>query len=429
LQCLRSAFSHHLAMPTSVHVDTVHSLLQAFQGLVGNSHGSDHVSHFQGQDFEHGGQNVRGLSTSVDLSAGETLVTVPRYMRPPTAEQLREDPRFQSVAFSPHGAVTVPLGLWLAEKKVQIREQLADQHGLDATEKYWEAYLRSLPSPKELRDAGIPMLAPKMDLLQLSGRPIVGALHLDALQMRQQVAIGLKRYNALRGFHPALDYDDVLWGTAVAGSRGFNCGGTSLVPMADMMNHASSSASNGNWSCSDQDGVATLQALRPISAGEELTWSYHPDNDSPVSTLSQYGFFDAAQARAMKWPALECGELRAAKLGKFAGSGAMLQKVGELVDASCPEDVANEAAESGVAGMPQVAQASGPDILTAFFATEAPAIFQMAPAKLAVRITRSQPLVAMLSACSGRRSRKVSRATHSSQGQPRGGVVSHEAFL
>ena len=47
---------------------------------------------------------------------------------------------------------------------------------------------------------------------------------------------------------------------------------------------------------SDQDGVATLQALRPISAGDELTWSYHPDNDSPVSTLSQYGFFDAAQA-------------------------------------------------------------------------------------------------------------------------------------
>merc|ERR1711965_247829 len=100
-------------------------------------------------------------------------------------------------------------------------------------------------------------------------------------------------------------------------SRAFYCGGNTLLPIADLMNNADAAERNAHWSCDDESGTMSLKALRDVPAGHELTWSFHPDGDTPISTLTQYGFFDAAQARENPWPSLECNELRSLKIGKL----------------------------------------------------------------------------------------------------------------
>merc|ERR1719313_447828 len=116
--------------------------------------------------------------------------------------------------------------------------------------------------------------------------------------------------------------------------------------------------------------------------------------------MNQYGFFQKNSSllppQGKPWPELECRELQSLRLGKHKGSGAMLKRLGQLVDLACParasgesetqiiQETQMESASSSQAQrasqaigtgadvrFPAMAMAASPDFLAAVFLSEA----------------------------------------------------------
>lgn len=329
-----------------------------------------HIADMEVREFQHGVHKVRGLSSKVGIAKGEIVLVVPKPLR--TVPEDTQDERFGS----PRSPEPTHLGLWLAEKRAaflskpkQASARLESQAKVgepagggfkphSATppspkERYWETYIRSIPTIEELKSQGIPLLQPKEDLDKLASLPHVGIIPKFVEATKQELWEHLSEYNKKRGQRPALSWTDALWGRAAADSRGFSCEGASLVPVADLMNSTSSGSARsvGALPRSGMDSGAnvvghcdgaflnltTFVAKSNIEPGQELLVSYAAED--PGSTPSglgpwlvkKYGIAEGAEPEP--WTATECRPFQRAN---FASSKSpLLRIVDELARRNC----------------------------------------------------------------------------------------------
>lgn len=211
-------------------------------------------------------------------------------------------------------------------------------------------YVHNLPTLEEYRSLGMPLAAADEDLRRIRGLPRVGQISEDVMQSRKSLASALINYNAARGVHRKLDWDDALWGLSSAASRAFLCRGLTLAPgPSDLLNH--SVEPNVEFHCSaDHSGIPgdlVFSAKRHIKAGDELTVSYWDLNEkgrpipSAQHTVTAYGLFEGAKEE--HWSDADCKAIRAAHLEVSPGAwtppgahmGQFLRTIGELTNQNC----------------------------------------------------------------------------------------------
>merc|ERR1712176_142436 len=111
-------------------------------------------------------------------------------------------------------------------------------------------------------------------------------------------------------------------------TRSFLCDDTTLAPVGDMLSH--SSTPNMDFDCTP-GGDLTFTATADIKAGDELTASYHEDQDAK-DMLIQYGMTDGASFS--QWSEHDCKQIHDAHLDPNAGE--LTKNVIQLVERSCP---------------------------------------------------------------------------------------------
>eukprot|EP00928_Gymnodinium_smaydae_P006031 TRINITY_DN12097_c0_g1_i2.p1 TRINITY_DN12097_c0_g1~~TRINITY_DN12097_c0_g1_i2.p1 ORF type:complete len:390 (-),score=73.66 TRINITY_DN12097_c0_g1_i2:177-1346(-) len=327
-------------------VTAAQGALDAFRDAVGNAGQPIQVDI---RDFDHGGFKVRGLASTIDVPAGQIISSVGR--NEIVSSDDLTDPRFDGAAND-----VAKVGLWLSEKKAELIDAPA-QH-LSPEDERLAAWLRAYPTLAEVRSTGgAPLVAPDAVLAKWARLPRVDYSPGYDAAVKARLVNDIANYNEHRGAHPKMDYENALWGRAMANSRDFSCRGAALAPVVDLFNHAGSK-SNVHWWC-DTYGKLNFAARKRIKAGEELTIDY--GEKDAASMAGVYGFVDPD--RVDQWPAEDCEEVHAAGIGvgQLRPDASGSEKVMEqLVTASCSSASAAAAPDSSPPPAPDVKAAALP---------------------------------------------------------------------
>lgn len=353
-----------LALAIRDHLARANDMLSVFQEAVsdgGHAEGSEpaRIADLAVAEFQHGSDKVRGLTTKTGIPKGEIVLVVPKPMRSVPDHTL--DERFSK----PQEPEPSHLGIWLAERRAELlskpRQSRAVPDNQDhdriakhvhesveppsPEERYWETYIRSIPTIEALKGQGIPLLQPEEDLNKLLHLPHVSIIPKFVKATKQELWRLLKDYNEKRGDRPPLSWTDALWGRAVVDSRGFSCQGTTLVPVADLINAGKGGKANIDGHCDEGFRDLTIfVAKSDIEPGEELTMAYVPED--PASTPSgvgpwlvkKYGFADGAPSEP--WTAAECRSFQNANFSK--SSNPLLRTIDELAQKNCSAPMSRE---------------------------------------------------------------------------------------
>merc|ERR1712216_741148 len=183
------------------------------------------------KNFIHAGKEVSGVSTSVALKEGEDVIVLPLEMQmrsPWTATRGDIPTRFKVL-----NSDISRLSFWLAEQ----REKMAP--GFKPGNQDWKmAWVNSLPTTEEYRNAGLPILAPSDELKTMARLPKFSKIAAKVQADQDEVAGDLAKYNDAAA--RKLTLDDALWGRASVHSRGMQfgkCAPMTIVPVADMINN------------------------------------------------------------------------------------------------------------------------------------------------------------------------------------------------
>eukprot|EP00928_Gymnodinium_smaydae_P082634 TRINITY_DN65954_c0_g1_i1.p1 TRINITY_DN65954_c0_g1~~TRINITY_DN65954_c0_g1_i1.p1 ORF type:complete len:403 (-),score=74.24 TRINITY_DN65954_c0_g1_i1:90-1259(-) len=315
------------------------ALLQAFANVCDTAGAcSESAKHLDVSDFDHNGVQVRGLASTAAIKQGTSIMAMPEGLRVTDNDMQAE--RF--APFEDDDYDYFANALWLAEKKA---EYVDDDHSAvsasaDPVHLYWKNWFRSLPTLEEYKNEGMPIAAPDAELARLKGLPHLGTIESTCTRKRANVQRALDFYNAHRGDHKELTFDDVLWGYTVVTTRSFLCHGTTMAPVGDLLAHGTTG--NVAFKCK-RNGQLDFVTTKDVKAGEELVTSYH-DHQSAENMLMQYGMMDGADF--VRWPSSDCRKVRAALLD--ASKSGFMQNITKLIDGSCPAPPATAEAAAPV---------------------------------------------------------------------------------
>lgn len=281
------------------------------------------------QDFLHAGTKVRGVGTRVALEVGEPAIVAPKEL------QLRTP--WRGSRFDALENDLSRLGFWLAEQRAKLPTPAENSAAANNSDQDWQAaYIRSLPTLEEYRDAGIPLVAPSEDLKQLSGLPKLGEVARYVEEQRAAISADLGKYSE-KTVYPKLSLEDALWGRTVAMSRAMmfgKCAPMAMVPVADMLNSSEHSA-NVQSICDGDSGTIIWRPLRHINAGEELTQKF--DLHGQLKSVDMVKFFGFLPEGTIQehWSESECSVIKHADLTHSRGS--LLKTLGKLAEQNCAE--------------------------------------------------------------------------------------------
>lgn len=133
-------------------------------------------------------------------------------------------------------------------------------------------------------------------------------------EMVKKLHKNLLNTTAFSGVFDGLPLEDVMWAYSVAQSRGFNIyvegrddndTEFALIPLVDMMNHDSASASDIRMSVEGSDVVVTSNG--GYALGADFTGRYLKENRTAASWLASYGFINTKslyQGLRVDYPAI-----------------------------------------------------------------------------------------------------------------------------
>lgn len=340
--------------------DHSHPLLEALRAIAASlpSHVGVPFSEFEIKDFNHDGMSVRGIGTNENLESHQVILSLPKRLQMTSDDAL--DARFTGQKHDRWGIFR--LSLLLAEKKAEL---LAIPYNkLSPEERFWATAIQSFPTLEDYKAQGLPLLQPETesgakDLERLMGLPRLGDIPVWVMNQQSKLTEAIRTYNKLRGNHPMLKWEDMLWAFTTVAERSFMTpSGSTLAPVGDLLNQPEG---NGNVyfhvirqedvdsgrAALDHASVGDIQfrTEERINAGEELTLSYHNSNSEkwdPIAWIMQYGM-QLPKGQIRKWPREHCANLRSAHL---EGGGQFLKTVRHVIASSCQDHFTN--GDSGI---------------------------------------------------------------------------------
>jgi hypothetical protein len=256
-------------------------------------------------NFQHGGSNVRGVSSTEEVQGNASLLAVPRHLW----LTLSNFPEFRDAEFPPAYPCNQLASFEIRD--VKLAAALASE-AHKGEKSFFFKYIKNLPRMSDFQSF-LPWMirsSLKADFAALPLTAVVTKIQSDDREYIQKCCDRWIR--AEKSPAKDLTWDEIQLGLAWIRTRSYTMfhynntlDAIALVPGADMLNVAKSSDLNTGWSSISADVFSIHSDGKPIDSGHELYESYCRQCDNNA-LMTSWGVYLEDNPNTLRHDSIDC---------------------------------------------------------------------------------------------------------------------------